>query len=105
GTLFLDEIGDISLETQVKLLTVIQERKLQRVGGNDTVELDVRLVAATHRDLSADVAAGRFREDLYYRLNVVHVEMPPLRVRGSDILQLASHFLRRFASANQRQID
>ncbi|HLV68022.1 MAG TPA: sigma-54 dependent transcriptional regulator [Polyangiaceae bacterium] len=105
GTLFLDEIGDISLETQVKLLTVIQERKLQRVGGNDTVELDVRLVAATHRDLSADVAAGRFREDLYYRLNVVHVEMPPLRVRGSDILQLAEHFLRRFARDNQRQIE
>jgi two-component system response regulator HydG len=105
GTLFLDEIGEIPAAIQVKLLTVLQERRFERVGGNESVSIDVRIVAATHRDLAADVAAGRFREDLYYRLNVVGIEMPPLRLRGGDILALAEHFLRRFALENHKAID
>jgi two-component system response regulator HydG len=104
GTVFLDEIGEISAATQVKLLTVLQERRFERVGDNEPIHIDVRIVAATNRDLAADVAAGRFREDLYYRLNVVHAEMPPLRVRGGDILALAQHFLERFALENRKQI-
>ena len=82
------------MATQIKLLRVLQERTFERVGGNEPIQVDVRVVAATNRDLAADVSAGRFREDLYYRLNVVHIEMPPLRVRGGDILVLANHFLR-----------
>jgi two-component system response regulator HydG len=105
GTIFLDEIGEISPATQVKLLTVLQERSFERVGGNEPIKVDVRIVAATNRDLAADVAAGRFREDLYYRLNVVQVEMPPLRLRGGDIGVLAEHFLRRFALEGHRQIE
>jgi hypothetical protein len=85
GTLFLDEIGEISPATQVKLLRVLQERTFERVGGNETISTDVRLVAATNRDLAAASARRPFREDLYYRLNVVHVDMPPLRVRGRDV--------------------
>ncbi len=104
GSIFLDEIGEIPAATQIKLLTVLQERQFERVGGNEPVKIDVRIIAATNRDLAADVAAGRFREDLYYRLNVVSVEMPPLRLRGSDILTLAEHFLRRFALDNHKQI-
>jgi two-component system, NtrC family, response regulator HydG len=104
GTIFLDEIGEISAATQVKLLTVIQERKFERVGGNEPVKVDVRIIAATNRDLAADVAAGRFREDLFYRLNVVAVEMPPLRLRGGDVLSLADHFLQRFALDNRKKI-
>jgi two-component system, NtrC family, response regulator HydG len=104
GTLFLDEIGEISQSTQIKLLTVLQDRKFERVGGNEPVHVDVRIVAATNRDLAADVAAGRFRDDLYYRLNVVRVEMPPLRLRGGDVLALADHFLQRFTLENHRQI-
>lgn len=104
GTLFLDEIGEIPLSTQVKLLTVLQERRIERVGGNEPIKVDVRIIAATHRDLAADVAAGRFREDLYYRLNVVRVEMPPLRQRGGDISLLADHFLRRFVAENHKPI-
>jgi len=105
GTIFLDEIGEIPAATQVKLLTVLQERRFERVGGNESVKVDVRIVAATNRDLAADVAAGRFREDLYYRLHVVGIEMPPLRLRGGDVLTLAEHFLRRFALENHKSID
>ncbi|NOU26951.1 MAG: sigma-54-dependent Fis family transcriptional regulator [Polyangiaceae bacterium] len=105
GTLFLDEIGEVPMLTQVKLLEVLQTRTFNRVGGNEPVKVDVRLIAATNRDLAADVSAGRFREDLYYRLNVVHLEMPPLRLRGSDALVLAEHFLRRFAEENQKRVD
>jgi two-component system, NtrC family, response regulator HydG len=104
GTIFLDEVGEIPASVQVKLLTVLQDRKFERVGGNESVLTDVRIVAATNRDLAADVAAGRFREDLYYRLNVVHVEMPPLRVRAGDLIALADHFLRRFAAENHKPI-
>lgn len=105
GTLFLDEIGEIGASTQVKLLRVLQERAFERVGGNETIEADVRLIAATNRDLAEDVRQGRFREDLYYRLNVVHIEMPPLRLRGSDVLVLADHFLRRFTQENKKRIE
>ncbi|AKV00522.1 Response regulator of zinc sigma-54-dependent two-component system [Labilithrix luteola] len=105
GTLFLDEIGEIPLLTQVKLLHVLQERSFERVGGNESIAVDVRVVAATNRDLAADVRDGRFREDLYYRLNVVHVDMPPLRVRGGDVLVLANHFLRKFALENHKRVE
>jgi two-component system, NtrC family, response regulator HydG len=105
GTLFLDEVGEIPHGTQVKLLNVLQERKFERVGGNESIKIDVRIIAATNRDLAADVAAGRFREDLFYRLNVVHAEMPPLRLRGADILVLAEHFLRRFALEDHKSIE
>ncbi len=105
GTLFLDEVGEIPMLTQVKLLHVLQERSFQRVGGNDQILIDVRLVAATNRDLAADVRDGRFREDLYYRLNVVHIDMPPLRVRGGDVVVLANHFLRKFALENHKRVD
>jgi len=100
GTLFLDEVGEIPPATQVKLLRVLQEKTFERVGGTDPIEVDVRLIAATNRDLASDVREGRFREDLFYRLNVVHVDMPPLKVRGTDILLLASHFLQRFVDEN-----
>jgi two-component system response regulator HydG len=105
GTLFLDEIGEIPAATQVKLLRVLQERAFERVGGNETVTVDVRLIAATNRDLAADVKDGRFREDLYYRLNVVHIEMPPLRLRGTDVIALAEYFLRKFSEENRKRID
>jgi len=105
GTLFLDEIGDISPSIQVKLLRFLQERTFERVGGNETLKVDVRIIAATNRDLTAEVAAGRFREDLYYRLNVVPIEMPPLRARPSDLLPLATHFLQRVSSDNGKRIE
>ena len=105
GTIFLDEVGEITPATQVKLLTVLQDRKFERVGGNESIKVDVRIIAATNRDLPADVAAGRVREDLYYRLNVVHAEMPPLRLRGGDVLALAEHFLERFTLENHKTID
>jgi two-component system response regulator HydG len=105
GTLFLDEVGEIPPLMQVKLLKVLQERAFERVGGNEEIHSDVRVIAATNRDLAADVHAGRFREDLFYRLNVVHVEMPPLRMRGSDAIVLANHFLRKFALENHKRMD
>jgi two-component system response regulator HydG len=105
GTLFLDEIGEISPAIQVKLLRFLQERTFERVGGNETLKVDVRIIAATNRDLDAEVRAGKFREDLYYRLDVVNIEMPPLRARPSDLLPLASHFLERFAGENGKRID
>ncbi len=104
GTLFLDEIGEISALLQVKLLRVLQERTFERVGGNEAVKVDVRLLAATNRDLAKEVREGRFREDLYYRLNVVRIEMPPLRLRGGDAVVLANHFLARFAEENQSSV-
>lgn len=104
GTLFLDEIGDISPMMQVRLLRAIQEREVQRVGSNQTISVDVRLIAATHRDLAAEVNAGRFRQDLYYRLNVVAIEVPSLRQRREDIPLLANHFLQRFAERNRKAV-
>jgi len=94
GTLFLDDIGEISPAVQVKLLRVLQERMFERVGGNQTIEVDVRLVCATHKDLRKEVSQGRFREDLYYRLNVVQIVIPPLRQRQEDIMVIADHVLR-----------
>jgi two-component system, NtrC family, response regulator HydG len=104
GTLFLDEIGEISPTLQVKLLRFLQERTFERVGGNETLKVDVRVIAATNRDLSTEISSGRFREDLFYRLNVVNVEMPPLRARPSDLLPLATHFLQKFAKENGKNI-
>lgn len=105
GTLFLDEIGEISPAVQVKLLRFLQERTFERVGGNDVIKVDVRMIAATNRDLKAEVAAGRFREDLFYRLNVVNIEVPPLRARPGDVLELAHTFLARFSKENQKAIS
>ena len=103
GTLFIDEVGEIPLSIQVKLLRAIQEKTLTRVGGTATICSDFRLIAATNRDLENEVAAGRFREDLYYRLNVIPMVLPPLRDRGDDVLLLASHFQTRYcAKYNQR---
>ncbi len=99
GTLFLDEIGDISPSTQIKLLRVLQQKEFERVGGTQTLKVDVRLVAATNRDLAAEVKAGKFREDLYYRLNVVAVTLPPLRLRKGDIPALVSHFIEKYSRA------
>src|SRR3954464_9711184 len=104
GTLFLDEIGELPLSLQVKLLRAIQERRIRPVGDSGDLEVDVRLVAATNRDLAADVRAGRFREDLYYRLNVVEVRVPALRERREDVLPLADHFLRRFSAEHGRPV-
>ncbi|MGF1464910.1 MAG: sigma-54-dependent transcriptional regulator [Sandaracinaceae bacterium] len=105
GTLFLDEVSEISLPLQVKLLRFLQEKEFERVGGNETLRVDVRIVAATNRNLRASVEAGDFREDLYYRLNVITLEVPPLRARRSDIPILARSFLKRFARENDRSIE
>jgi two-component system nitrogen regulation response regulator NtrX len=103
GTLFLDEIGDMSLKTQAKVLRILQERKFERVGGNRTIEVDVRVIAATNKDLDAEISRGAFREDLFYRLNVLPFHVPPLRERGEDIPLLASHFLEYFCSKESRE--
>ena len=105
GTLFLDEIGEISLPTQVKLLRVLETRSLERVGGSATIPVDVRLVAATNRDLPAMVREGTFREDLYYRLNVVNLRLPPLREHREDIPQLLEHFLKSAADDNGKAVS
>jgi DNA-binding NtrC family response regulator len=104
GTLFLDEIGDITPTVQVKLLRFLEEREFERVGGNRTFKVDVRIVAATHRDLKKKLEEGTFREDLYYRLNVIEIHIPPMRDRPGDIPLLAHHFLRKYADANGKDI-
>ncbi len=104
GTLFLDEIGDVPLHLQVKLLRVLQEREFERVGSSRPLPVDVRLIAATHRDLPALVRRGAFRDDLYYRINVVTIVVPPLRERREDIPPLIDHFVRRYAAANHKPI-
>ncbi len=105
GTLFLDEVGDVPPKVQVDLLRVLEERKVTRVGGNAPVETDFRLVSATNRDLEAEVAAGRFREDFYFRINVFRIHLPPLRERPEDVPLLAESFLRRFAQQMNRRIE
>jgi two-component system nitrogen regulation response regulator GlnG len=104
GTLFLDEIGDMSAATQAKVLRVIQEQRFERVGGNETIQTDVRLLAATNKDLEAEVAAGRFRKDLLYRLNVFTIRVPALRERREDVALLVEHFLPRFSRSLGRNI-
>jgi two-component system response regulator HydG len=103
GTLFLDEIGEMPLDMQAKLLRALQERTVRPIGSNNEVPFDARIIAATHRDLEADTADRRFRQDLYYRINVVRITVPPLRERGSDILKLASHFLEKFSRRSNRE--
>lgn len=104
GTLFLDEIGDLSLDMQVKLLRVLQERSIDPIGSSRTVPIDVRIIAATHRDIEGEIASGHFRQDLFYRLNVLPIEMPPLRIRLDDIPDLADSFARRHASPGKAPV-
>ena len=105
GTLFLDEVSEIDQSVQIKLLRVLEECTFERVGGTETLEVDIRIVAATNRNLRQYVDEGKFREDLYYRLDVVRIEMPPLRERGNDIVMLCDRFLREFAEANGRSVN
>jgi Nif-specific regulatory protein len=104
GTLFLDEIGDLNLATQIKLLRVLQEREFERLGGTETIRTNIRLIAATNKDLEKAIAAGEFREDLYYRLNVFAIFVPPLRERKPDILLLADHFLEKFSREHSKNV-
>ncbi len=104
GTMFLDEIGELALVLQPKLLRALQERKVRPVGGESEITIDVRLVAATNRDLDEMVEDRRFREDLYYRINVIHIPLPPLRARGGDVLLLAQHMLRHYAAVFDKQV-
>jgi DNA-binding NtrC family response regulator len=101
GTIFLDEIGEMDPSLQAKMLRVLQEREVTRIGGNQVIKLDVRIIAATHKDLAEEVKGGRFREDLYYRLLGLPIHLPPLRERGNDVLLLAKHFLDQFSQENQ----
>lgn len=105
GSLFLDEIGEINQQVQIKILRVLQEKKFERVGGEETIEVDVRIIAATNRDLEKEVEAGRFREDLFYRLNVVRIHVPPLRERKDDIPMMVASFIKEFAAENQKKIE
>jgi transcriptional regulator with GAF, ATPase, and Fis domain len=105
GTIFLDEIGDMSTELQVKVLRVLEDKEFEQVGGSKTIKVDVRIIAATHRDLEEEVQKGAFREDLYYRLNVIPVHLPPLRERKSDVSLLVCHFLRHFNEKNNRSVE
>jgi transcriptional regulator with PAS, ATPase and Fis domain len=105
GTLFLDEIGEISMRMQIDLLRVLEDRVFYRVGGLQPIEADFRVIAATNRDIAAEIKSGNFREDLYYRLNVVSMVMPPLRKRKEDIPLLAEHFLNRFSRETNKAID
>ena len=105
GTLFLDEIGEIDQNIQIKLLRVLQERKFERVGGEETIDTDVRVVAATNKDLKAEIEKGNFREDLYFRLNVVNIHVPPLRERKDDLPPLITAFLKEFAEENGKKIE
>jgi DNA-binding NtrC family response regulator len=104
GTLFLDEIGEINANTQIHLLRALEEKKITRVGGNEEINVDVRIIAATNRNLKASINQGKFREDLYYRLNVVTIDLPPLKDRMEDILPLAEHFLKKYAEENNKRI-
>jgi len=105
GTIFLDEIGDIPMGMQVKLLRFLQEHQFERIGGNQTLTVDVRVIAATHRNLAALIREGKFREDLYYRLNVIEIPLPPLRARAHDIPLLVNFYVRRFAAANSKEVS
>ncbi len=105
GTLFLDEISDISENTQVKLLRILQDGKYERVGSSKPLRVDVRLICATNKQLAAEVQAGKFREDLYYRINVILLRIPPLRERKEDIPLLVNYFLKHFAQKNQKKVD
>ncbi|MBA7662378.1 Regulatory protein AtoC [subsurface metagenome] len=104
GSLFLDEIGEMSANIQVHLLRVLEEKEFTRVGGNELIKVDVRIISATNKDMKKAIASGEFREDLYYRLNVVSIELPPLRERREDIPLLAQHFLKKFTIENQKEI-
>jgi two-component system nitrogen regulation response regulator GlnG len=105
GTLFLDEVGDMSPLTQSKLLRVLQEQRFERLGGNEPIQTDVRLLAATNRDLEAMVARGRFRQDLFYRLGVFNIHLPPLRERGDDLVLLTQHYIRRFSRELGKEVQ
>ena len=105
GTIFLDEIGELTPGMQVKLLRVLQEREFERIGGNQTIKVDVRVITATNRDIEKDIREGKFREDLYYRLNVVSVVIPPLRDRKEDIPALMEHFIKKYAEENKKAIS
>ncbi|HEB10310.1 MAG TPA: sigma-54-dependent Fis family transcriptional regulator [Spirochaetales bacterium] len=105
GSLFLDEIGEISQSVQIKLLRVLQDRKFERVGGEETIETDIRIIASTNRNLMDDISTGKFREDLYYRLNVINIHIPPLRERNEDIPLLVAAFLEEFSRENEKNIE